>query len=103
MGSTALWLVATPQGKRLAVLAPFNSALVESFRGEVSELAGEGGRLLLSCPLDPANARALRFALPNLQPAPLGLVTSAGFGDRLGLATPGHVRALEHVQRRPPG
>ena len=97
MGSTALWLVATPQGKRLAVLAPFNSALVKSFRGEVSELAD--GRLLLSCPLDPANARALRFALPNLQPAPLGLVTSAGFGDRLGLATPGHVRALDHVTR----
>ncbi len=95
MGSTALWLVATPQGQRLAVLAPFNSALVKSFRGEVSELAD--GRLLLACPLDPANARALRFALPNLQPAPLGLVTSAGFGDRLGLATPGHVRALKHV------
>jgi hypothetical protein len=99
MGSMALWLVATPQGKRLAVLAPFNSALVESFRGEVSELAGERGRLLLSCPLDPANARALRFTLPNLQPTPLGLVTSAGFGDRLGLATPGHVRALHALRR----
>ena len=35
MGRLALWLVATPQGKRLAVLAPFNSALVESFRGDV--------------------------------------------------------------------
>jgi len=95
MGSTALWLISTPQGKRLAVLAPFSSTLVESFRGEVSELAD--GRLLLSCPLDPANAHALRFTLPNLQPVPLGLVTSAGFGDRLGLATPGHVRALDHV------
>ncbi len=26
-------------------------------------------------------------------PVPLGLRTSAGFGDRLGLATPGHIRA----------
>ena len=101
MGRLALWLVATPQCKRLAVLAPFNSALVESFRGEVSEVAD--GRLLLSCPLDSANAQALRFALPNLQPAPLGLVTSAGFGDRLGLATPGHVRALEQVNANHPG
>jgi len=97
MGSIALWLISTTQGKRLAVLAPFNSALVESFRGEVSELPD--GRLLLSCPLDAANARALRFTLPNLQPVPLGLVTSAGFGDRLGLATPGHVRALHALRR----
>ena len=101
MGQIALWLVNTTAGKRLAVLAPFNSSLVESFHGEVSELAD--GRLLQSCPLDVANARALRFALPNLQPAPLGLVTSAGFGDRLGLATPGHVRALEKVNANHPG
>jgi len=101
MGSTALWLISTPQGKRLAVLAPFSSTLVESFRGEVSELAD--GRLLLSCPLDPANAHALRFTLPNLQPVPLGLVTSAGFGDRLGLATLRHVRALDHVLADHPG
>jgi hypothetical protein len=103
MGSIALWLVSTSQGKRLAVMAPYNSSLVEAFHGEVNELAGEHGRLLLSCPLDTANARALRFALPNLQPVPLGLVTSAGFGDRLGLATPGHVRALEKVNANHPG
>ena len=48
----------------------------------------------LLCPLTPANARALRARLPWLNPAPLGLATSAGFGDRLGIATPGHVRAL---------
>jgi hypothetical protein len=36
----------------------------------------------------------LRARLPWLRPRPLGLQTSAGFGDRLGLATPGHVRAL---------
>ncbi len=29
----------------------------------------------------------------NLRPVPLGLVKSFGFGDRLGLATPGHLRA----------
>ena len=43
------------------------------------------------------NARALRSALPWLTPARFGLHTSAGFGDRLGLATPGHVRALKAV------
>jgi hypothetical protein len=43
------------------------------------------------------NALALRSALPWLKPSRLGLHTSAGFGDRLGLATPGHVRALNAV------
>jgi hypothetical protein len=49
---------------------------------------------VLLCPLTAANATALRSRLPWLRPVPLGLKTSAGFGDRLGLATPGHVRAL---------
>jgi hypothetical protein len=46
------------------------------------------------CPLTAANAAALREKLPWLRPQCLGLQTSAGCGDRLGLATPGHVRAV---------
>lgn len=40
------------------------------------------------------NAACLRRILPNLTPRPLGLAPSFGFGDRLGLATPGHVAAM---------
>ncbi|RME33045.1 MAG: hypothetical protein D6793_10260, partial [Thermoflexia bacterium] len=29
--------------------------------------------------------------------APLGLSPSFGFGDRLGLATPGHIQALRDI------
>ncbi len=43
------------------------------------------------------NAAALRRQLPWLVAVPVGLGTSAGFGDRLGLATRGHVRALRRV------
>ena len=43
------------------------------------------------------HAAALRVALPWLEPRPLGLSTSAGCGDRLGLATPGHVQAAQAV------
>jgi hypothetical protein len=39
----------------------------------------------------PAKSTATK---PRLAPAPLGLAPSFGFGDRLGLATPGHVAAL---------
>lgn len=88
----AFWLVSTNAGKRLALLAAHNSPFLVQFHGESSELVD--GQVLLLCPLDAANGRALRATLPNLQPVPLGLAPSTGFGDRLGLATPGHVRAL---------
>jgi len=43
--------------------------------------------------LNPNNAKALRTRLPWMQPQPGGLKTSFGFGDRLGLASPGHALA----------
>ncbi|MCX7683171.1 MAG: tagaturonate epimerase family protein [Anaerolineae bacterium] len=63
-------------------------------RGNVQGFAGERQGEALVCPLTPANAAALRSRLPWLRPTLLGLQPSFGFGDRLGLATPGHVRAL---------
>jgi len=45
-------------------------------------------------PLNHANAQAIRSALPWTAPKVVGLATSAGLGDRLGLATPGHARAM---------
>jgi hypothetical protein len=58
-----------------------------------SETSVSGDNIVL-CPLTPPNAAALRARLPWLKPAPLGLKTSFGFGDRLGSATPGHIQAL---------
>ncbi|MBN2303366.1 MAG: hypothetical protein JXQ72_02740 [Anaerolineae bacterium] len=52
--------------------------------------AASGARL---CPLTPENAAVLRERLPWLTPVPLALKTSAGYGDRLGQATPGHIQA----------
>lgn len=46
------------------------------------------------CPLSAENAHALRTRFEWLRPVPLGLATSVGTGDRLGLATPGHIRAV---------
>ncbi len=90
---TTYFLAATPRGKRLGILAG-NLALPAGF-----VLAPDAdvtpGPVLLE--LSHENATALRRALPWLQPRPLGLSTSAGCGDRLGLATPGHVRAARAV------
>ena len=53
---------------------------------------GPGGALY--GPLSAHNAAAARAVRPSLSPQPVGLATSAGTGDRLGLATPGHVDAF---------
>jgi hypothetical protein len=85
-------LARTETGLRLAVLATgADSLMLHRFEGERSEQAGH---TLLLGPTNPHNAAALRAQLPWLKPKPLGLQTSAGLGDRLGLATPGHVRAV---------
>lgn len=52
-------------------------------------------------PTSVENAAALRHVLPFLAARPLGLAKSAGFGDRLGLATPGHVRAMRDSTMAP--
>jgi hypothetical protein len=46
------------------------------------------------CPTTQANASVVRGRLGFLRPSVIGLAKSFGFGDRLGLATPGHVRSL---------
>lgn len=90
-GDADLGLASTPAGTRLAVRAPKGSPLLEGFEGEAST---SGGGTLLLCATSAHNAAALRDALPWLKPKTLGSGTSAGLGDRLGLATPGHVRAV---------
>ena len=52
------------------------------------------GKPVVVGPADHANAAAIRQALPWTAPRTIGLATSAGLGDRMGLATPGHVRAI---------
>lgn len=45
-------------------------------------------------PCTPRNAATLRMQLPWLRPIALGTATSFGFGDRIGLATSGHIQAM---------
>ena len=86
-------LAQTKAGLRLAILARSADSL-RGFEGDCSEQAGQ---TLLLGPTSPPNATTLRARLPWLKPRPLGLQTSVGLGDRLGLATPGHVRAVRAV------
>ncbi len=79
------------EGKRLGILGD-----AAGFEGARREQDG-----VLICRPTPTNAAALRAQLDWLRPVPLGLQTSAGLGDRLGLATPGHVQAVRHFPIAP--
>lgn len=79
------------RGRRLQVTAT-NAADLEAFEGEITTSEGKAH---LDGPLSAANAAALRAEFANLRPALLGARRSIGTGDRLGLATPGHVRAFQ--------
>jgi len=85
MDGATFFLGRTPQGKVLGI------------QGEAAGFEGERRGELFLGPLSAANAARLRERLAWLRPRPLGSVQSAGCGDRLGLATPGHIRALRRV------
>ncbi|MFO7694090.1 MAG: tagaturonate epimerase family protein [Vicinamibacterales bacterium] len=87
------WAMAhAPSGARLLVVPVVSRAdLLADFDGERGE---HDGAPFLVGPTTARNAAALRRHLTWLEPRLLPSGTSAGFGDRLGLATFGHVRAL---------
>lgn len=85
--------------KAIAVLS---KRRVDSLRGGYRTvlLGAESLNLLVGEP-DHENAAAMRETFSFLRPIPLGLRKSAGCGDRLGLATPGHVRAVRNSSMAP--
>lgn len=85
---------ARQQGETRLVILSADAATLAAFEGTRS---AHGDQTLLVGPTNAHNAAALRSVFPWLKPKLLGLQTSAGFGDRLGLATPGHIRALRAV------
>ena len=78
-------------GEKVLVALAATGDAFPALEGERSEL---DGATLLVGPLSAANAAALRRLVALLRPQPLGLQGSIGLGDRLGLATAGHVRGL---------
>ncbi len=78
------------------------AALAGEFIGEARDVEIEGRTLTLTlCPTDHANAAVLRRTLSFTAPVTLGLHKSVGCGDRLGLATPGHIRAVRKGSMAP--
>src|SRR5262245_22039144 len=87
--------------KCLGILSA-DPALPGGFRGSSQTINADGQSLTVTlCETTPANAAALRSVFDFLIPHPLGLKKSAGCGDRLGLATPGHIRAIRGSSMAP--
>ena len=88
------WLGRRGDQKLLACLSA-DDGVTARFPGQPSAVTVDGVAATLTVtPPSAAAAAALRNLLPYLVARPLGLQKSAGCGDRLGLATPGHIRAL---------
>lgn len=90
-GEATIALRPAASGWEVLAWAPAAGALPAGLGGEATE--ANGGRLLIG-PTDRDNALALRTLIPWLRPRLVGPGTSVGTGDRLGLATPGHVAAF---------
>jgi hypothetical protein len=79
----------------LGCLSAEPNSISEAFTGEAVSVSLEDATIQFKrCPLSHKNAMALRTMLPYTAPSVVGLRTSGGCGDRLGLATPGHIRAI---------
>ncbi|GCF08462.1 tagaturonate epimerase family protein [Dictyobacter arantiisoli] len=91
------FLVGREDGSRqLAINAPIGASQLAQFEG-TSTPSEDGQTTLLLGPLNAHNAQALRNSFDWLRPSVQGLRTGIGLGDRLGLATPGHLRAVREV------
>ena len=96
-----LFLARQGGGKRLWVLsAQAGSSVAEELEGRaVTSLSDQ--LYCKQCPMSPVNARALRDRFEFLRPQRLGSQNSIGLGDRLGVAGPGHLKAVMGSGIRP--
>ncbi len=78
------------------------SETADGFSGNVIAQSIFGpGFTIKECLLTHENAEHLRNLFAFTRPVVLGIADSYGFGDRLGLANPAHIRSLEHSHMKP--
>ncbi|WP_156158168.1 tagaturonate epimerase family protein [Gordoniibacillus kamchatkensis] len=88
-----LVMIRTAEGRFIAAVG--SGELYDSLQGETVE----GGKL---CPLTHANRLVLNRFLPHTKPQAFGTqIATIGLGDRLGIASPGHIRTVRGRSVRP--
>ncbi len=87
------------QSRFLMVMSAREDGLIAKFSGEQ---IGDAGVFARKCPLDEHNAAVLREVFPWSAPISLrNRKTTIGCGDRLGVASPGHIAAALDYQVSP--
>ena len=98
----ALFFMSAQRDKKSLGILTADPGVINQFEGETSTVTANSTELVLKlAPTTAANAAALRNLLPFLRPQLLRLRKSAGCGDRLGLATPGHLQAIRQHTMAP--
>ena len=91
-------LVRTAEGKKLVVLGKRDLISDDAFKGRTYHLSST----LKVCDLSTENTEWLMNLLPFTKPVSLRKHSiTVGTGDRLGVATPGHIRAIQKFHVRP--
>ena len=99
LGDSILFMGRQGRARQLGLLTSTDSATISGFDLEYHPVSLDGVALSLGLgDLSPRNAAALRAAVAFTESTCLGLSKSVGLGDRLGIATPGHIRALRRTQ-----
>src|SRR5512136_2432401 len=91
-------LIRTAEGKKLAVLGDNGPVLADPLHGK----SYSDTSTLKICDLSSQNAIFLMELFPFTKPVPLREhKITIGTGDRLGVANPGHIRAVQKYRVRP--
>ena len=100
LGESIVMIARDEKSRFLLVVSNHKGVVPKGFIGEEIKLS-QGG-VALKCPLDIANAAALKQHFPWTAPSSLRNVrTTIGCGDRLGLATRGHLLAAKKFAASP--
>jgi tagaturonate epimerase len=83
--------------KYLYIVAKDENKLLKNFEGKIIEGANANGfKILKECSLNNKNAKLLQEYFDFTKPKVIGLRYSFGFGDRIGLANPGHLKSIKN-------
>ncbi|MFC1650601.1 tagaturonate epimerase family protein [Candidatus Latescibacterota bacterium] len=80
--------------KNLYIVSPENETPAAAFQFEYVGCDLNSGIKIAECPMNHKNALAISELFDFTRPVLIGTENSFGFGDRLGIANPGHLRAL---------
>jgi len=95
---TIFFLIREKYERKLVIIYP-SKDLDGTHKNFIAEEKGKLSKVLnyKICPCNNQNAPELRKQFPFTRPRVIDLTPAIGTGDRIGLATPGHIRAVRKL------